>query len=204
MFITQGNLNEIQKHFPDLYLSDDGSMITGEISFSAFFDGSLLHRNPVGMEEAKVFRGCYEIAVHLQEMSRYGFPNVYEIGGRIQRVADESGIAVTDLHVNFDKTCCLSIFTNNEAANMSPVVYFLEVIFSFFAWQAYFEKYEKKAPWGDYSHYSQGELEHQKELDQRMKASGRNDLCPCGSSRKFKHCCLETFSARMRSNRQCL
>ena len=28
-----------------------------------------------------------------------------------------------------------------------------------------------------------------------MSATGRNDTCPCGSGRKFKHCCLRAFDA---------
>ena len=28
-----------------------------------------------------------------------------------------------------------------------------------------------------------------------MASPGRNELCPCGSGRKFKHCCLQAFNA---------
>ena len=28
-----------------------------------------------------------------------------------------------------------------------------------------------------------------------MSATGRNDPCPCGSGRKFKHCCLRVLAA---------
>lgn len=32
-------------------------------------------------------------------------------------------------------------------------------------------------------------------------AAGRNDPCPCGSGRKYKHCCLEKDEAKARTAR---
>ena len=32
-------------------------------------------------------------------------------------------------------------------------------------------------------------------------AAGRNDPCPCGSGRKYKHCCLEKDEAKARAAR---
>src|SRR3954468_22411418 len=40
-----------------------------------------------------------------------------------------------------------------------------------------------------------------KELLEKL---GRNDLCPCGSARKFKNCCLRRWQIRRRTQRSLL
>jgi len=35
----------------------------------------------------------------------------------------------------------------------------------------------------------------------RERGPGRNDPCPCGSGRKFKHCCLGTAGERLEHRR---
>jgi len=38
-------------------------------------------------------------------------------------------------------------------------------------------------------------------LIRRGKKVGRNDLCPCGSGKKYKHCCLPKIKANEQSSR---
>lgn len=40
----------------------------------------------------------------------------------------------------------------------------------------------------------QKEREWRKEEYLKFKGTNRNDLCPCGSKKKYKHCCLNRFS----------
>src|SRR5438552_11093815 len=39
------------------------------------------------------------------------------------------------------------------------------------------------------------DAEDRKIIQTNMPSSGRNDACPCGSGRKFKHCCLRALDA---------
>ena len=168
-------------------------MILGELSFYAHYDGKQLHLNPSKQKEGELFHGYYEIEVCLNRLNDYGLPFVFETGGKIIRFSQENNIHPADLHLNGDLSCCLGIFTREESANMALDKYIIEFVFSFFAWQAYFSTYSKKPPWGEYSHAVRGEAEKNIEIFMKMRNTGRNDPCPCGSGRKYKKCCIDQF-----------
>ena len=197
MDVTDEEIVAIQKRFPDLYINTEKSKILGELSFSAYFDGEQLHLNP-SRREGKVFRGCYEIEIRLNELNAYKLPKVFEIGGKILKYSQESYISPLDLHLNGDGSCCLSIFTPKESTNMTISTYVKEAVFPFFAWQAYSATYGRKAPWGEYS-LDRGFNEKVDDILVQMKNAGRNDPCPCGSGLKYKQCCLDLLQRSKRS-----
>ena len=175
-------MEEIQRHFPDLYY-DNGS-IRGEISFSARYDFSdRKKKNKWTITNCSSGEDCiqdvYEIEILLN-----GQPKVFEVGGRIKKLAKEIGRPIIDLHlVPEDESCCLGLFLINEGETLSDFV--VNKVYPYFVWQAYFEKFRKIPPCGEYSHEKRGIQEFWADVFD----IGRNDRCPCGSGRKFKICC---------------
>jgi uncharacterized protein len=45
------------------------------------------------------------------------------------------------------------------------------------------------------------QAEAQARVQAAWKTAGRNEPCPCGSSRKYKHCCWGTARAKAEANR---
>ena len=62
---------------------------------------------------------------------------------------------IIDLHLYpNDGSCCLGIFSKREDETLSEFV--INKVFPYFVWQAYYEKFEKIPPCGEYSHDRQG------------------------------------------------
>jgi hypothetical protein len=192
MIVSDDEMVAIQNYFPDLYLNEKRSRILGELSFGAFYDGTKLHLNPSDQKGSEVFHGYYEIEIRLNRLDIYGLPVVFEKGCKINKFSQENNIRPIDLHLNKGGSCCLGIFTPGESTNMTIYKFIVEIIFSYFAWQAYALTYKKKAPWGEYSH-TRGFREKRNDILINMQTSGRNDTCPCGSGLKYKNCCLDQF-----------
>lgn len=179
---TPAEMEKIQRRFPGLYY--DKGAVRGEISFSARYELS-------GRKKKKkwIITNCssgkdciqdvYEIEILLN-----GKPKVFEVGGRIKKLAKKIGRPVVDLHLfPEDESCCLGIFLINERETLSDFV--INKVYPYFVWQAYFEKFRRIPPCGQYSHGEQGKQEFWKYVSD----IGRNDPCPCGSGLKFKICC---------------
>lgn len=162
---------EVEKHFPNLFLEDD--FIKGEINICAVYDGKKLIHNPSTENKEKYkntfVQDVYEIRVCLANSK------VYEIGNKIEKCADN--------HFNNDKSCCLGLFTKSKPKTLLEFI--KNYVCPFFVWQAYKEKYKKIPPWGEWSHGKTGINEFYQEINK----IGRNDMCPCGSGKKYKKCC---------------
>ncbi len=177
----------INSKFPNLY-HDDGK-IKGEIDFKAKY---VLSRKKKGQTEKWMIVDCedgedcitdaYDIVIHLDTSP----PRVFETSKRILKLASERKLGLMDVHLFLqDESCCLGIFLENPNETLSSFVF--HKVYPYFVWQAYFEKFRKIPPSGEYSHEMKGHREFAKEL---MSVS-RNDPCPCGSGEKLKHCCFE-------------
>ena len=175
-------MDKIQRHFPGLYY--DKGAIRGEVSFSARYELSVIKdKKKWTITSCSSGKDCiqdvYEIEILLN-----GQPKVFEVGGRIKKLAKEIGRPVIDLHIYpEDESCCLGIFLRNERETLSDFV--IKKVYPYFVWQAYFEKFRKTPPCGEYSHGKQGQQEFWTDIFE----TGRNERCPCGSGRKFKICC---------------
>ncbi len=163
---------DIEKVFPNLYL--DNGVIKGEINVCAVYDGKKLIHNPQRNIKEKYYntfvQDCYKIQINLRNMQ------VYETGGRIEKVSEN--------HINPDGDCCLGLFKNAEAQNILEFI--KQYVLPFFVWRAYKQKYDEIPPWGEWSHCDEGI----KEFKNNFKKIGRNDMCPCGSGKKYKKCCV--------------
>lgn len=184
--VTDTDVREIQEDFPDLYYDASRNSVRGEMSFRAHYDGKYLHLNPRDQTKPKQFSGCYDVEISLDRTSSFGFPVVWEVGGKIARAARRHKVDTLDMHLNGDGSCCLSVFLPIEPANFTFSRFVRELVFGYFAWHAYLEVFGTKPPWGEYSH-DKGQYERSRET----LSLGRNDPCFCGSGRKYKHCCRQ-------------
>ena len=133
---------------------------------------------------AIAYHDCYEIKILLSE-TQNGWPKVFETGGRIEKLAAKIGKPIIDQHVYpNDNSCCLGIDFNTQITLQE---FILNKVYPYFVWQAYFDKYRKIPPCGEYSHGGKGFAEYKQDL----KDIGRNDPCICGSGKKYKKCCID-------------
>lgn len=175
-------MDKINLCFPNLYY--ERGAIRGEIDFSAEYRLSKRKKKEWKIESCSSGNGCiqdvYEIAIDLNHRP----PKVFEVGGRIAKLARNLGKPIIDLHIYpEDESCCLGIFLPNERETLSDFV--LKKVYPYFVWQAYFEKFGKIPPCGEFPHGDEG----MKEFQKQVRDTGRNDPCPCGSGIKFKRCC---------------
>ena len=136
-------------------------------------------------QKESVDDGKYFIVIMLENRK------VFELSEKIEQTAKELGKSNLDLHLLEDKSCCLGI-NIEEPKLLSEFV--LQDVYPYFVWQAYYAKYKKVPPVGEYSHGSKGIKEAEHDHKQTMvlpnKAGAfRNKLCPCGSGKKYKKCC---------------
>ncbi len=180
------NMAEIQQYFPELKIKTD--KVCGKIEFYAKYAQN--HRKQWIIESCELEKndcvhGKYKIEIAL---NRPGIPLVFETGGKITSLAHRLGKKLTDFHINNDGSCCLD-FSLNISQNLTASQFILNKVYPFFVWQAYYEKFEALPPVGEYSHGKEVIEEFYKDIT----SLGRNDLCTCGSGKKFKKCCLQYF-----------
>ena len=212
---TTEDIREIQKYFPNLYYSENERKIKGELDFCA-------HYKDIGCDDISkwVIEHCnrnqidciedvYLIEIDL-ENSR-----VFETDERIEKFAKSLSKNNSDLHINADHSCCLGIFP--PANNLYKFV--IELVYPYFVWQAYYEKYRSIPPCGECPH-SWSDAVNSRIVDEenslrflsrkqksQPKGRKRNELCPCGSGRKYKKCCYihdEKIALDIRETKVCL
>ena len=82
-----------------------------------------------------------------------------------------------------------------------------ELVIPFFYRLSYTEKFGIAASrndlWGEYSHDEEGLTEYLTEISIFAKQNpGRNDLCPCGSGKKFKKCHIDDVESLKRIQKE--
>lgn len=176
----------LKDDFPNLYYDEKSNAVKGELDFSA-------HYRNVGKKNKdrwKIFpcldtddclQGCYEVDIKLGD----NLPVVYETSQKIKKIAEKLGKSYNDLHLyDNDYKCCLGLAKNN---NIKLSTFIVNWVYPYFVWQAYYAKYNKVPPCGEYSHNF--EVAKQ-EFFQNLRKLGVNDYCFCGSGKKYKYCHL--------------
>lgn len=149
-----------------MFFNKDKSKIIGELSFKAYHDGKqfILANNYRDFpKEAQIFCGCFEIEIDLNDFDFYSnLYKVYETSNKIIEYAHNNNIKPIDLHlaqnytnINNDKYkyyCCIGINYPNEIIGINLITFLLHFVFPYFAWQAYYQTFNKKPFWGEYSH----------------------------------------------------
>ena len=207
MKITDKEIKWLELYFPNLQYETDSQKIIGELDFCAAYDnklGKLVIDDRV-RKANRLICDVFEIEIYLGIPDRNGWPKVYEVGGRHHQIAKKCNVETIDLHFySDDDACCLGLkFPDNR--NLSIRGFLEELVIPFFYQLSYTEKFGIAASrndlWGEYSHGEAGPREYRTEISNFAKRNpGRNDLCPCGSGKKYKRCHL----GEVESLRACL
>lgn len=198
---SQEEFDKAKTWFPGLDYYPDDNRILGSLAISACYYKEKKSKNlitweiePCNTDHSECITGKYLIEIDLDQESEY--PKVYEIGEKIERLANELEKRVIDLHLYpQDKRCCLGI---NFDPGTSLSEFILYDVYPYFVWQAYYYKYRKLPPCGEYSHGITGWKEAREDYKKKIESYkdkivgkiGRNKPCLCGSNKKYKKCCL--------------
>ena len=208
MKITDKDIEWLELYFPNLQHESDSQKIAGELDFCAAYDnesGEVIVGDSARQED-RFIRDVFEIEIYLRVYDRNGWPKVYEVGERHRQIAKKWNMQIIDLHVSSsDGMCCLGIQCGDNR-NFSIRSFLPELVIPFFYRLTYTEKFGIAASrndlWGEYSHGEEGLREHRAEIFNLTEQNpSRNDLCPCGSGKKYKRCHLEAVESLKRSAR---
>ena len=200
---STSDLECLTRCFPGLLYDADANEIAGEIAFCAAYDGGT-DQLRIGTDDAHRQLGSflcdsYSLRIDLNSIDRNGWPRVYEVGGRHQAISTKHNVDAIDLHFYPDGSCCLGIRFSPE--RLLTIERFIdELVIPFLYRLSYVDKNgllaAKRDLWGEYAHGDDGIRQYMKEtLDMASRDPGRNELCPCGSGRKFKRCHLDDVEA---------
>ena len=194
--MTVEDLLELSTAFPKLNCSPSHGMIWGTLDIDCSYDEGSQElvfndqfENPIC--------DCYEIRMDFNMRDTFGFPVVFEDSGKIEAFSKEAKISMGDLHLNSENSaCCLGIYP--EYQWRGATAYIQDKVIPFLYWQSYRRTFGKP-PWPGYSHGIAG-------IQQAMtmtpaeatKGCSRNKMCPCGSNKKYKKCCMERDAILMK------
>ena len=208
MKITDKEIKWLELYFPTLQYEADSQKIVGELDFCAAYDNESkkLKINDGLRKVNRLICDVFEIEICLSILDGNGWPKVYEIGGRHRQIAKKHNVKIIDLHFySDDDACCLGLqFPDNRSLSIRG---FLEqLVIPFFYQLSYIEKFgivaSRNDLWGEYSHDKQGLTEYLTEISISAKQNpGRNDLCPCGSGKKYKRCHQDAVESLKRGSR---
>ena len=185
--------NKIKKYFPDLDYNSSNQEIFGKLIIPPCRYEKIEKKwiiKPCNTNYDDYITGEYLILIKLNESIKCS--KVYEISEKIETLAKELNKPVNDLHLYpQDKNCCLGIFIESITSLSEFIIH---RVYPYFVWQAYYAKYKKTPPCGEYSHgkkgYEEAIQDYEKNITSLQKI-GRNEKCPCQSGKKYKKCCLE-------------
>ncbi|MCY4623607.1 MAG: SEC-C metal-binding domain-containing protein [Chloroflexi bacterium] len=196
--LGQRDLEWLGVSFPGLRYDRESGVIAGELELRAAYD-SEREKLHIGGDDSTVGMDSYlcdsfSIRIELAALDRNGWPAVYEVGDRHARIAETEQVDAIDLHFYPDGACCLGL--QPLADRRTTLKEFIdELVVPFFYRLSYTEIHGLEAArrhlWGEYSHGEPGLREYLSDLaDIARRGLGRNDLCTCGSGRKYKRCHL--------------
>ena len=209
MKITDCDIGWLRSGFPNLYYEANSHKILGELDFCAVYDqesGKMTIAN-LAEETDFLIRDVFEVEICLDDLDWNGWPKVFEVGGRYRRIAEKCKVPIIDLHIYpHNRACCLGL-KYRDSQQLCIEDFLHELVIPFFYRLSYTDKFginrARKDLWGEYSHGFRGEIEHFLEImDIARRNPGRNDLCPCGSDRKYKRCHLGEVESLQNSLRR--
>ena len=198
MKIPDRDVKWLETNFPTLQYDPSVSKITGELRFCAAYDNDA-GKLEIGEHTRAMNRfisDAFKIEIHLDNLDGNRWPKVYEVGGRHNRISEKYNVPFSDLHFfTDDDSCCLGI-KYGGIRNFRIKEFFLELVVPFFYRLSYTAEFgienSRKDLWEEYSHGKKGHEEYKTDiLNIAKQHPGRNDLCPCGSRKKFKSCHLD-------------
>jgi hypothetical protein len=199
--------------FPSLAYEPDAQRIVGELSFCACYSrdtGKLeiegLARDNQIRSSSSFLCDAFEIEIRLdsESIEANGWPKVFEVGGRCESIAEQCRVPAVDLHLFEDWHFCLGIkYSPDTRVTIEGFLY--QLVIPFLYRLSYTETRGIEAAradlWEEYPHGKAGHVEYQREMREiAQHDAGRNDLCPCGSQKKYKRCCWNEVRAAAKYN----
>ncbi len=184
MIVDKEDRKMLKEEFPNLNIIFTGD-VAGRIKFHSKYIQNSHHEWMIESctcdndKSEKCFKGDYQIQISFKN----GRPVVFETGNKIINIANKQNKHINDLHINSDKSCCLDYHIGE---NLTLYEFIKNKVYPYFAWQSYYEKFNQIPPCGEYSHSKKVIDEFQKDI----RRLGRNDICTCGTGKKYKDCCL--------------
>ena len=206
MEIPEREVKWLETNLPTLQYDPILSKIIGELRFCAAYDNNA-RKLEIGEHARTMNRfisDAFKIEIHLGILDGYGWPKVYEVGGRHNRISKKYNVPIIDLHFYpDDDSCCLGI-KYGGIRNFRIKEFFLELVIPFFYRLSYTEEFgienSSKDLWEEYSHGKKGHEEYKIDiLNIAKQRPGRNDLCPCRSRKKYKNCHLDEVKSVSRT-----
>ena len=198
LILRQTDLDSLSASFPNLRYDSAAGVIEGELELHAAYDRGQ-QKLSIGSDDETsgmetYLSDSFSIRIETDALDHNGWPTVYEVGGRHALIADRENVEVIDLHFYPNGACCLGLqlFTSRR---MTLVEFMDELVVPFFYRLSYTDSYGLRSArqylWGEYSHGDKGLREYLSDVDRIAKHGlGRNELCVCGSGRKYKRCHL--------------
>ncbi len=186
---AEKEFNEIKEYFPNSSYDSVKNRIDISLTMPPRYykesnlsewEIKLCNKNQTGW-----FDGEYLITIDLNSQK------VFELSEKIKSLAKQLGKTFFDLHVNSDGSCCLGIDIENKKMTLTAFIF--EKVFPYFSWQAYYAKYKRIPPCGEFSHGDAGKQEAIQDYEKTMTSVdkfGRNKPCLCKSGKKYKKCCF--------------
>ena len=187
----------VKDQYPKMNIDFINNRIEGKLSFKINNDGYKISDS-------------YVIRIDFNKYDSNGFPQVFEISGKIYDIAKKYKIETGELHINPDGDFCLGI--PKKEVGISHDTFSLRDFFEnhveMFLYQMSYYNKEGIFPWGEYAHgylghieyYAEGEIDL-KELIVRLDKIeimtalmiNRQSKCLCGSGEKLRKCHPQVF-----------
>ena len=202
MRLTTNEIKWLELYFPKLRYESSSLIIVGELGFCAAYNG-VSRELIIGDNAREMDRficDVFEIKICLADIDKNGWPKVYEIGRRHRQIAEQCQIPIIDLHFYpNDGRCCLGLKYGGNR-NFRIKEFLPELVIPFLYQLSYTAKFgitaSRRDLWGEYSHGDKGLEEYEAEMLNIAKHHPkRNDLCPCGSDKKYKKCHMDQVEA---------
>jgi hypothetical protein len=167
MKLSKEDLEWLAAKYPTLSVIQgigNTTSISGWLSFDMLYEAGQekyhINPNPEIIKSAEGVRIHDKFEIRIEFGEAY-LPKVFEIGERLEKIAQDKKIPLSDMHINGDGSACLCVKTEErlrlpENADLSD--FFYDLLIPFFYQQSYFEK-NNKWPWGQYGHGVFGLLE---------------------------------------------
>ena len=156
----------VRNEFSDLTIQPSLSKITGELPICAAYDNDAgkLEIGEHARTMNRFISDAFKIEIHLDNLDGYGWPKVYEVGGRHNRFSQKYNVPISDLHFfTDDDSCCLGI-KYGGTRNFRIKEFFLELVIPFFYRLSYTAEFgiedSNKDLWEVYSHGKKGHEEY--------------------------------------------
>lgn len=200
--VSSVDLEQLAERHPQLAYDAETNVLSGNLHVQASYrPGRGLNLNiPRRAGNRMHIEDDFAIEIQLTHgKSALGpWPPVYETGGRAQRIMEEQGVGIADLHF-FDERadvnhCCLGLQNTDKWRGI--IAFIDELVAPFFYRLAYADRYGVERAesdlWGTYHHrdgFGGAKRQYEAELRNYKKQNhGPNKPCPCRNGRKYRYC----------------